>query len=130
VHRRKKSRDRRRSADSASRELGATEIADRERALRQLAPRARGLPWSRRLILLLLDELGEVDDLEDLLGSVRRLPAQRYPEAVALAIALRYSWRRDQFRWIARRIRALANRSRTPPKMKRRARRRSPQYES
>ena len=44
-----------------------------------------------------LDELYVEEPLHELLGSVRRLPVGHYPQAIALALALRHSWRRDDF---------------------------------
>lgn len=81
---------------------------DRKAALQLLAERTRGLRWSSKLVTLLLEELGEEDDLEDLVGRIEDLLPRQYPHAVALAVALRYSWRRDEFRRMARRIQTLA----------------------
>jgi hypothetical protein len=62
------------------------------------------------LILEELNNTAQIEDLEALIGKVSDLSPRQYSQAAALAIALRYSWRRDQFLWIARRIRALARR--------------------
>lgn len=83
---------------------------ERELALRRLRDRTRGLRWSRNLVARLLEELGEEDELEELVGSLKILRPSQYPQAVALAIALRYSWRRDEFGRIAKRIRAMTTR--------------------
>ena len=53
------------------------------------------LRWTRQLLLMLLDEL-HVDDLfEDLVGNPATLKRAQYPHAIAVALALRHSWRAD-----------------------------------
>ena len=59
---------------------------------------------SRRLIEALVEELHVEDDFQRLLGEPRRLPKRRYPQAVAVALAIRRSWRRDVFDRFARRL--------------------------
>lgn len=65
----------------------------RTNALADFAVKVRGLTWTRTLFLSLLDELRVGDDFEVIIGSPTRLAPARYPEAVAVAIALRRSWR-------------------------------------
>lgn len=62
------------------------------------------LAWNRPLLALLLEEL-HVDDLFfELVGPPRRLPMNRYAQTLAVAVALRHSWRRDDLFDIARRL--------------------------
>lgn len=85
-------------------------------ALRQFAREAARLSWSRDLIELVLDELQADDLLEELVGDLRRLPSVRYPQAVAVAIALRHSWRPDDLMEVVNRVAATARRAREPPR--------------
>lgn len=56
----------------------------------------KSLPWSSNLLELLIEELYIDDSLEELLGErLQDLPRRRYPQAIALALALRHSWRAD-----------------------------------
>jgi hypothetical protein len=60
------------------------------------------LKWNRALFLVVLDEL-YVDDLfVDIVGDPEKLSPARYPQAVAVAIALRHSWRPDDLGEIVR----------------------------
>ena len=71
--------------------------------MRLIAHGTKNLTWNRRLLGLLLEEL-HVDDLFfDLVGP-RGLPTKRYPQAVAIAVALRHSWRPDDLFGIARKV--------------------------
>lgn len=54
--------------------------------------------WSATLFDVLVDELNVSEELSDLLGEPKSLPISRYPQAVAVALALRYSWREDLLR--------------------------------
>jgi len=54
-----------------------------------------GLKWNGALFLLLLEELHIGDDFDHLVGRPETIPPARYPESVAMAIALRHSWRPD-----------------------------------
>ena len=69
--------------------------------------------WSPTLIQLLLDELALGDDFQELIGPLDDLRVRRFPQAVAVALALRYSYREDLLRTFIRRIRR-ARRSRRP----------------
>jgi len=76
----------------------------RPACLRLLTDRAATLGWSRALLSLLLNEL-HVDVLfTTLVGNPRHLPVRRFPQAVAVAIALRHSWRPDDLSHLARRL--------------------------
>ena len=67
----------------------------RPTALRLFAARTRKLPWSRALLKLVVRELYPDDLFSELIGNLDRVPRQRWPQVVALAVALRYSWRKD-----------------------------------
>src|SRR4051794_31020649 len=67
-------------------------------ALVRFARRTIHLRWSPRLMQLLLDELIVGDELESLIGQPRKLRMNRYPQAVAVALALRHSFREDMLR--------------------------------
>jgi hypothetical protein len=71
------------------------------------------------LLQLLLDELIIGDDLEGFVGPANRLPMNRYPQAVAVALALRYSFREDMLRAFIRRLRSSPG---APPPRARRER--------
>jgi hypothetical protein len=73
--------------------------------LRSLAHRTRGLKWSQHLLAVVLDELHSGDDLECLLGNVHHVPIREYASTLALAVALRHSWRPDDLAWLIRKLR-------------------------
>jgi hypothetical protein len=53
----------------------------------------------------LIEELYIDESIEDLLGErPRDLPTRRYPEAIAVALILRHSWRADDLAWIVERL--------------------------
>lgn len=85
-------------------QLGQPHEAWRSKALATLAKQARGLKWSRSLFLLLLDELYVGDEFDALVGRPEKVPVTRYPEAIAVAIALRHSWRLDDLHEVADRL--------------------------
>jgi hypothetical protein len=73
-------------------------------ALRSIVRRTAGLSLDPALLLLLLDEL-QVDELFDqLIGKPQRVRTAQYPQAIAVAIALRHSWRPDDLGEIAKRL--------------------------
>ena len=59
---------------------------------------------------LVLDELIVGDELRELIGDIRKIPVRRYPQAVAVAIALRHSYREDMLRAFLRRLRRASHR--------------------
>jgi hypothetical protein len=77
----------------------------RPRLLRLFAERTATLAWSRTLLALLLDELHTENFFMELVGSPRHLAVRHYPQAVAVAIALRRSWRPDELSRLAKRLR-------------------------
>ena len=79
--------------------------------LRKATAATAGIDWSPALFLTLLDELGENDGLEWLVGPIRKdLDVDAYPQAIALALILRHSWQPDDLDWILESLQ-LINRS-------------------
>ena len=76
----------------------------RRKLLRALAARTRKISWSANLVAALIEELYVEDDFHALLGDPKDLPRRRYPPAIALALALRHSWRPDDLACILRRL--------------------------
>jgi hypothetical protein len=76
----------------------------RLRAITLIAARTRTLSWSRAIITLLLDEFQTDDLFVELVGRVDRLATRRYPQAVAVALAIRHSWNRDDLTRLAKRL--------------------------
>ena len=60
--------------------------------LREMAEGAHALPWTRRLVNTLLDELHVTDEFDRLVGPLSRVPASQFPRLIALAVVLRHSW--------------------------------------
>jgi hypothetical protein len=52
----------------------------------------------------LLEDLHVEDEVIELIGNLDRLPVHRYPQAVAVALALRHSWRPDDFEELVDRL--------------------------
>ena len=77
----------------------------RPRVLRLFAARARKLAWSRTLLKLVVEELYPDDLFAELVGRLDRVPRRQWPYVIAIAVALRHSWRRDGLTRIARRLR-------------------------
>ena len=87
----------------------------RPRELRLFSSRARTLTWSRALVRLIVGELFPDDLFTELVGQLDRVPPRQWPHALAVAVALRHSWRRDGLAHLARRLRvSLSARDRTP----------------
>jgi ParB/RepB/Spo0J family partition protein len=76
----------------------------RPRALQLIASRTAKLSWSRGLIATLLEELNIDGAFTELVGRPQGLPTRRYPHAIAVALALRHSWRREELVKFARRF--------------------------
>src|ERR1019366_8037775 len=99
---------------SGPRALNRWRASSRIETLNSIVRHTVGLSWDRELLLLLLDEL-QIDDLFDkLIGKPQRVPKARYPQAIAVAIALRHSWRPDDLGEIAKRL-GLGDLSETTP---------------
>jgi hypothetical protein len=83
----------------------------RPRVLRLFAARARKLTWSRALLKLVVEELYPDDLFQDLVGSLDRVPRRQWPWVLAIAVALRLSWRRGGLTRVATSLRlSLAER--------------------
>jgi hypothetical protein len=77
----------------------------RPEALRVAVRRTNGLRWSASLLELLIEELYIDESIEALLGEhPLALPKRRYPEAMAVALILRHSWRADDLACIVERL--------------------------
>ena len=77
----------------------------RPEALRAAVHRTKGLRWSASLLELLIEELYIDESIEALLGQhPHALPTRRYPEAIAVALILRHSWRADDLACIIERL--------------------------
>src|SRR5258705_11310968 len=85
----------------------------RPRALRQFAARIATLTWSRALLKLVVDELYPDDCFAELVGNLDRVPRRHWPRVLAIAVALRHSWRRDGLTRVARSLR-LSSATKTP----------------
>ena len=77
----------------------------RPRELRLFSSRALTLTWSRALVKLIVEELFLDDLFTELVGHLDRVPPRQWPHVLAIAIALRHSWRRDGLANVARRLR-------------------------
>jgi hypothetical protein len=79
--------------------------AVRPRVLRSVVSTTKSLSWSSALLRVLLEELHVDEGLEDLLGvPPQHLKRRQYPQAVAVAVILRHSWRADDLTCILKRL--------------------------
>ena len=86
----------------------------RPRAMRSFAAGTANVTWSRTLVKLVVEELYPDDLFTDLVGNLDRIPRRQWPSAIAIAIGLRHSWRRDGLARIARRLHiSLRSRNKT-----------------
>jgi len=76
----------------------------RPRAMRSFAAGTANVTWSRTLVKLVVEELYPDDLFNDLVGNLDRIPRRQWPSAIAIAIGLRHSWRRDGLARIAKRL--------------------------
>ena len=77
----------------------------RPRAMRLFAARTAKLTWSRALVKLVVAELFPDDLFTQLVGNLDRVPRRQWPHVIAIAVALRHSWRRDGLSRVAKRLR-------------------------
>jgi len=77
----------------------------RPRAVRAFAARATTLPWSRALLKAAIEELYPDALFTEVVGDLDRVPRRRWPQILAIAVALRHSWRRDGLARLASRLR-------------------------
>ena len=76
----------------------------RPSAMRPFAARTAKLQCSCALLKLLVEELYPDDLFTELVGDLDRVPLRRWPQVVAIAVALRHSWRRAGFATIGKRL--------------------------
>ena len=81
-------------------------LCRRPEQLRRLIRSAEQLTWTPALLETLMEELYcDADDgVAAYLGDLKRLPRRRYPQAIAIALALRHSWRAQDFSAFNRRL--------------------------
>lgn len=105
-------------AARAKRQLDAERWRDelRPRAMRLFAARTTKLAWSRALVKLVVGELFPDDLFTELVDNLDRVPRRQWPHVVAIAVALRQSWRPDGLLRVARRLHISLT---TPPPRKR-----------
>jgi len=72
-------------------------------AIRLVADRTARLPWSRMLLRLLLEDIRIDDVFLEVVGKAD-LPIRRYPQAIAVAPALRHSWQREDLLMFTKRL--------------------------
>jgi hypothetical protein len=77
----------------------------RPRAVRDFAARATTLTWSRALLKAAIEELYPDDLLAEIVGDLDRVPRRLWPQVLAIAVALRHSWRRDGLERLASQLR-------------------------
>ena len=94
-----------RGARNHGKQLGDWRRHSRLELLRSAAIRTTRRPWSANLLHALVEELYVEDDVVALLGEIDQIPLERYPQAVIVALAVRHSWRPDDFNGLARRLR-------------------------
>ena len=76
----------------------------RPRALRLFSARTATLTWSRALVKLIVEELFPDDLFTELVGHLDRVPSRQWPHVLAVAVALRHSWRRDGLSRLAKHL--------------------------
>ena len=103
-HRPISTKDRANDSGQAGASLAGWRAASRMPALRALVRQTSGLKWTRALFLLLLDELYIGDEFEEIVGKPEKIPSARYPQAIAVAIAMRHSWRADDLGSVVQRL--------------------------
>jgi len=76
----------------------------RPRAVRLIAERTAKLTWSPMLLRLLLEEIRPDELFLDVLGKPDRIAVKHYPQALAIALALRHGWQRDDLLVFSKRL--------------------------
>ena len=77
--------------------------------LQELSAATHGLAWTPGLVRLLLEELYVDNEICRWVSVSRRSDVGAVPQVVAVAIALRHSWRKDDFLETVRRLRLAAH---------------------
>ena len=78
----------------------------RPRTMRLFAARTAKLPWSRALVKAIVEKLYPDDLFTELVGNLDRARPRQWPQALAIAVALRHSWRHDGLARIASEVHA------------------------
>ena len=76
----------------------------RPRALRRFAASARTLRWSPAPLKVVVEEMYPDRLFADFVGDLDRVPARHWPSVLAIAVALRRSWRREGLTRLARQL--------------------------
>ena len=76
----------------------------RPRAVRLIAERTAKLTWSPMLLRLLLEEIRPDELFLEVLGKPDRIAVKHYPQALAIALALRHGWQRDDLVVFSKRL--------------------------
>jgi ParB/RepB/Spo0J family partition protein len=76
----------------------------RPRAVRLIAERTAKLGWSPMLLRLLLEDIRPDELFLELLGKPDRIATKRYPQAIAVALALRHGWQRNDLVMFSKRL--------------------------
>lgn len=82
---------------------------ERRPMLQELSAATDGLAWTPGLVRLLLEELYVDDEIHRWVSVDPRSNVGTVPQVVAIAIALRHSWRKDDFVETVRRLRLSAH---------------------
>jgi hypothetical protein len=90
----------------------------REPAIAAVKKAALGARWSARLLRVLLEELHVDHEVAQVMGDLPLTPA-RSAQAVVVALAIRHSWRVDDFRRLLRRLEPKRSRLATMPAKRR-----------
>jgi hypothetical protein len=83
---------------------------ERGRELRAFVTQVAQQRWTPTLVAALLEELYVDDTITELFGDLRTVPPRRYPQLIAVALALRHSWRPDDFSQFAHRFESPSRR--------------------
>ncbi|MGV3520244.1 ParB/RepB/Spo0J family partition protein [Luteitalea sp.] len=76
----------------------------RPQAVRLIADLTAKLAWSPMLLRLLLEEIRPDELFLDVLDKPDRIAVKRYPQALAVALALRHGWQRDDLLVFSKRL--------------------------
>jgi ParB/RepB/Spo0J family partition protein len=76
----------------------------RPRAVRLIAERTAKLGWSAMLLRLLLEDIRPDDLFIEVIGKPDRIAVKHYPQAIAVALALRHSWQRADLSLFSKRL--------------------------
>jgi hypothetical protein len=112
THRPMKTPGRNRTANAERHRPGVVWLRQWRREIRPIvlqraAKELRRLRWSSDLLDVVLEELHIADGVEQILGQpLSMLATRQYPQAIALAVLLRHSWREDDVEYVLRRLRA------------------------